>query len=232
METVEKSFEPVYRPMGDRGLLVELGSEISPEINRRVRSLLFGVESLGLNGICELLPAYCSLLIVFDPLEIALSTLRTKVAGILESIDRYPLPDPKTVRVPVVYGGSYGPDLDWVAQYHDFSTDDVIGHHTQTVFQVYMLGFTPGFPYMGELPRAIVTPRRETPRTRVPGGSIGIALKQTGIYPVESPGGWQIIGRTPLNLFDPAKSPPTLFDIGDRVEFYPISTGDYRSWKK
>ena len=218
--------------MGDRGLLVELGSEISPEINRRVRSLLLGVESLGLRGICELLPAYSSLLIVFDPLEIALSTLRKKVAGILESIDRFPLPEPKTVEVPVVYGNSYGPDLEWVARYHELSPDDVIVHHTQTVFHVYMLGFTPGFPYMGELPRAIVTPRRESPRTRVPGGSIGIALKQTGIYPVESPGGWQIIGRTPLNLFDPAKSPPTLFDIGDRVVFYSISTEEYQSWKK
>ena len=232
METVEKSFEPVFRPMGDRGLLVELGSEISPEMNRRVRSLLLGVESLELSGICELLPAYGSLLIVFDPLEIALSTLRTKIVGILASIDRFPLPDPKNIKVPVVYGDSYGPDLDWVARYHDLSPDDVIGYHTQTVFHVYMLGFTPGFPYMGELPRAIATPRRETPRTRVPGGSIGIALKQTGIYPVESPGGWQIIGRTPLNLFDPGKSPPTLFDIGDQVVFYPISTGEYQSWKK
>lgn len=212
-------------------MLVELGSEISPEINRQVRSLLFGIESLALDGISELLSAYSSLLIVFDPLKISLSTVKTKVAAILETIDRFPLPEPKTVKVPVVYGDVYGPDLDWVAGYHNLPPDKVIRYHTETVFQVYMLGFTPGFPYMGELPRPIVTPRRETPRTRVPRGSIGIALKQTGIYPVESPGGWQIIGRTPLNLFDPAGSPPTLFDIGDRVVFYPISTAEYETWK-
>ena len=223
--------DPVYKPIGDRGLLVELGNEISLDINRQVRSLLFGLEGLSLKGVREILPAYCSVLIVFDPLVLSQATLRAKIRTLMAGIDEFDLPQPKSIRVPVAYGGNYGPDLESVARYHNLEPEEVIRHHTSTTYHVFMLGFTPGFPYLGELPGRIVTPRRETPRTHVPRGSVGIAQKQTGIYPTKSPGGWQIIGRTPLTLFDPEGSPPTLFDIGDRVTFYPIKAQEIESWK-
>ncbi len=121
--------------------------------------------------------------------------------------------------MPVFYGGEYGPDLEGVAGHLGISTDEVIRLHTETMYRVYMIGFTPGYPYMGELPAALAVPRRSTPRTRVPKGSVGIAQRQTGIYSVESPGGWQIIGWTPIELFDPTRQLPSLLEMGDRVKF-------------
>ena len=222
--------DPVFKIVGDRGLLVELGTRIDLKINQQVRSLLLALQRLQLNGVLEILPAYSSLLIVFDPLRLSLSILKAQVRTIISRIDSIELPASRTIKVPVVYGGDHGPDLEWVARYHHLEPDEVVRAHAATEFHVYMIGFTPGFPYMGELPRAIVTPRRETPRTHVPGGSVGIAQNQTGIYPVESPGGWQIIGRTPLTLFDPDASPPARFEIGDRVVFQPISPQEYETW--
>ena len=129
------------------------------------------------------------------------------------------LPQAKLLTVPVFYGGDYGPDLEWVAGHLGISTDEVIRLHTETMYRVYMIGFTPGYPYMGELPAALAVPRRSTPRTRVPKGSVGIAQRQTGIYSVESPGGWQIIGWTPIELFDPTRQLPSLLEMGDKVKF-------------
>ena len=131
----------------------------------------------------------------------------------------------------MVYGGEYGPDLEWVARYHSMEVEEVIRLHTGSVYHVYMIGFTPGFAYMGELPAVLVTPRKETPRTAVPRGSVGVAQEQTGIYPSESPGGWQIIGRTPLKLFDPTKTPPTLLRMGDQVRFVAVSREDVKQWR-
>jgi inhibitor of KinA len=131
----------------------------------------------------------------------------------------------------VVYGGVYGPDLDWVARYHGIEPAEVIALHTSLVYHVYMIGFTPGYGYMGQLPDQLVTPRKETPRTAVPRGSVGIAQRQTGIYPVESPGGWQIIGRTPITLFDATQWPPALLETGDRVQFFPIQEAEQDQWR-
>ena len=223
---------PKFLTMGDRSLLVELSAEISLEVNRRVRSLYYSLSHRKLNGIVELLPSYTSLLIVFDPLVVSISALRAVVTQMLDSPAEMRIPKPKTVEIPVVYGGDFGPDLDWVADYHRLSPAEVVRHHSATVYHVYMIGFTPGYPYMGEVPGEIVTPRRGTPRTHVPRGSVGIAQKQTGIYPVESPGGWQIIGRTPLLLFDPYGTPPTLLETGDVVTFYPIKKEAFENWRQ
>ena len=223
---------PKFLLMGDRSLLVELSAEISLEVNRRVRSLYYSLSHRKHCGIVELLPSYTSLLIVFDPLMVSFSALRTIVTYLFDNPAQTRVPEPKTVEIPVVYGGDFGPDLDWVADYHRLSPGDVIRHHSTTVYHVYMIGFTPGYPYMGEVPSEIVTPRRETPRTHVPRGSVGIAQKQTGIYPVESPGGWQIIGRTPLMLFDPNATPPTLLEAGDMVTFYPIKKEAFENWRQ
>jgi KipI family sensor histidine kinase inhibitor len=205
--------------MGDRGLLVELGDVISPDVNRRVQQLLLQLEQARLPGVREYAPGYRSLLVVFDPLAVAPSALQARIADLAAGAPPAGLPPAKLLTLPVFYGGDYGPDLDWAADHLGITPAELIRLHTQTVYRVYMIGFTPGYPYMGELPAELAVPRRSTPRTRVPRGSVGIAQRQTGIYPVESPGGWQIIGWTPLELFDPGRRLPSLLEMGDRVKF-------------
>jgi inhibitor of KinA len=210
---------PIFRPMGDRSLLVELGEKISSDVNRRVQELMLRLQQANLPGVRELAPSYRSLLVVFDPLTIAHEKLKAAITNVAARPGGSELPQAKLITVPVFYGGDYGPDLEWVAGHLGISTEEVIRLHTETVYRVYMIGFTPGYPYMGELPAALAVPRRSTPRTRVPKGSVGIAQHQTGIYPVESPGGWQIIGWTPIELFDPKRQMPSLLEMGDRVKF-------------
>ena len=210
---------PIFRPMGDRGFLVEIGEEISVDVNRRVQELMLRLQQADLPGVREFAPGYRSLVVVFDPLTIAPDELKTRIADVAAHSGGCELPQAKLVTVPVFYGGDYGPDLDGVAGHLGISSDEVIRLHSQTIYRVYMIGFTPGYPYMGELPAALAVPRRSTPRTRVPKGSVGIAQRQTGIYPVESPGGWQIIGWTPIELFDPQRQMPSLLEMGDGVKF-------------
>ena len=209
--------------MGDRGFLVELGDEISRQINQKVRALFIGLAGHNLKGIKELVPGYRSLMVVYDPLVSSLSSFKSQIMDIWGTVDEAQLPSPRIVEIPVVYGDEFGPDLEWVAHYLKMTPEEVIRLHTQPTYQVYMIGFMPGYPYMGEVVDSLVTPRRETPRTDVMQGSVGIAQKQTGIYPVTSPGGWQIIGRTPIRLFDPQKTPPSFLEMGDQVKFYTIT---------
>ncbi len=217
--------------MGDRAVLVELGDDISPQINQKVRGLYIGTKGHRIKGIKDLVPSYRSLMAVYDPLVISLNSLESKMNEIWNALDDARLPDPRTVEIPVVYGDKYGPDLEWIADYHKMTPQDVIRLHTQPTYQVYMIGFMPGYPYMGEVPDELVTPRRKTPLTHVPGGSVGIAQKQTGIYPVASPGGWQIIGRTPVRLFDPQGKPPSFLEMGDRVKFFVITEQELLRWR-
>jgi len=180
----------------------------------------------------ETIPSYRSLLLIFNPLKTTLSLLQDRVHHLWNILDPSQLPEPRRVKIPVVYGGEYGPDLEWVAGYHGITPDEVIRLHTEHTYHVYMIGFMPGFPYMGELPKALITPRRETPRTIVPRGSVALAQGQTGIYSTQSPGGWQIIGRTPLTLFDPEKWPPALLEMGDRVKFFAIDEEEIAGWEQ
>jgi KipI family sensor histidine kinase inhibitor len=223
--------KPIFRLMGDRALLVELGDEISPAVNQKLRELFVCLEQQAIEGLVELVAGYCSLLVICDPITISVKNLENQIAETLKLLDMYPLPTPKTVEIPVVYGQEYGPDLEWVAEFHKITPQEVIRLHTQPTYRVYMIGFTPGFPYLGEVPDALAIPRRETPRTHVSRGSVAIAQKQTGIYPVESPGGWQIIGRTPMGLFHPQKQPPSLLEMGDLVKFYAISSEKMVKWR-
>ena len=218
--------------MGDRSLLVELGDEISPEVNRRVREFYVVLMESPMEGLIEIVPAYRSFLIIYDPLKLDLVMIKNRMEDLQKKIEGIEIPEPKTLEIPVVYGGEYGPDMEWVARYHKISPEEVIQLHTEIIYQVYMIGFTPGHPYIAELPKALITPRRETPRTNVPGGSVAIAMNQTVIYPVESPGGLHILGRTPLKLFDPFQSPPTLLEIGDLVRFFPIKEEEFKQWPR
>jgi KipI family sensor histidine kinase inhibitor len=205
--------------MGDRSLLVELGEKIAPDVNRRVQELMLQLQQARMPGVREFAPGYRSLLVVFDPLALSPSELKARITDVAGRPGSAGLPQAKLLTVPVFYGGDYGPDLEGVAGHLGISTDEVIRLHTETIYRVYMIGFTPGYPYMGELPAALAVPRRSTPRTRVPKGSVGIAQRQTGIYSVESPGGWQIIGWTPIELFDPTRQLPSLLEMGDQVKF-------------
>jgi KipI family sensor histidine kinase inhibitor len=218
--------------MGDRALLVELGDEIDRLVNRKVRELFLKIEKEKIQGIKDLVPTYRSLMVVYDPLAIPMVGLESAIRDLWTSADSSNLPRPKILRVPVVYGGKRGPDLEWVASYHHLAPEEVINLHTQPTYQVYMIGFTPGYPYMGEVPEAISTPRRETPRTVVPQGSVAIAQRQTGIYPVQSPGGWHILGWTPLRLFDAGKWPPSLLEMGDLVRFLAIREDEITQWQE
>ncbi len=217
-------------PMGDRGLLIEFGDEISREINVKVRRMALAVEDEIGEGIVEVVPTYRSLLIIYDPLLLPIADLQKRLKRIEEGLQQIPLPEPKLTRIPVVYGGTYGPDLEEVAKYHHLSPERVIQLHCSKSYLIYMIGFMPGYPYMGELPEELVTPRLKTPRLVVPKGSVAIAQRQTGIYSMESPGGWQVLGRTPVELFDPVKDPPALLRMGDLVQFYPISENEFKEW--
>jgi len=219
--------KPFFRIAGDRGLLVEYGDVIDPDINNKVRSMAIVMEKETPEGVLETIPTYRSLLILYDPSITNPAKLKKEILTLEERLSEIKIPPPDTVEIPVRYGGEFGPDIKFVAEHSSMTTDDVIRIHSQNEYRIYMIGFTPGFPFLGGLPEALYTPRLETPRSFVPEGSVGIANNQTGIYPVASPGGWQLIGRTPIRLFAPASANPFLYKAGDRIKFKPISAEDY-----
>ena len=221
---------PVMRQLGDCGLLVELGTGIDPAVNQRVQQLQQRLQRENIGGVVESVPAYSSLLVVYDPLRAAPEALKRRIMGLCRFDAAVPREKKEVFEIPVAYGGEDGPDLQAVADYHGMSVEDVVRLHTGSVYRVYMIGFTPGYPYMGELPEALNTPRRATPRTHIPKGSVAIAQRQTGIYPVVSPGGWQIIGRTPVALFDADREKPSLLAMGDQVRFVPVRPEEAEKW--
>ena len=202
--------QPRLLPAGDSALVVEFGNEIAPEINARVRSLTAALEAESLAGVVELVPTYRSVLLHFNPLVVQPKVLEQQLLDLIDNLGDLELPAPDVAFVPVCYGGEFGPDLDHVCEHTGLGAEEVIRLHTATDYLIYMLGFTPGFSYLGGMDERLATPRLKTPRTHIPAGSTGIAGKQTGIYPIDSPGGWQLIGRTPLKLYDPFRDPPVL----------------------
>lgn len=220
--------EPKYLIAGDKAITVEFGDEIKEEINKLVRSMSYAINNKNIKGIIEIIPTYRSISIQYNPLIISMKELIDKLKEIYINIDSIQLPSAKIIEIPTVYGGEYGPDIEFVAQHNNISTEEVIKLHTSVDYLIYMLGFTPGFTYLGGLPKEIETPRLKTPRTKIPAGSTGIAGKQTGIYPIESPGGWQLIGRTPLKLYDPKRNPPIILNAGDYLRFISIDEKEYK----
>ena len=176
-----------------------------------------------LPGLGEPLPTYRSLLLHYDPLRLSFAEVTALVEEALTRVEGRARPEPRLVEIPTCYGGEFGPDLEFVARHNGLSPEEVMRFHSSSLYPVYMLGFSPGFAYLGGLPHAIAAPRLSTPRTLVPAGSVGIAGEQTGIYPIATPGGWRLIGRTPLKLFDPYRDPPALLRPGDKVRFVIIS---------
>lgn len=226
-----------FSPLGDRAVTITLGRSIDEPTHRLVRAVTAALDS-GPAGITDRVPAFASVTVHYDPAHVeagddpAASPYTRFVAALAKHLDQIradALPEPRTVEIPVCYGGALGPDLDDVASRHGMMPDDVIRLHSSAEYLVYMVGFMPGFAYLGGLPDEIATPRRSSPRTAVPAGSVGIGGQQTGVYPLESPGGWNLIGRTPVRVFDLARDPSSLLVTGDRVKFCPISTAEYES---
>jgi KipI family sensor histidine kinase inhibitor len=219
--------KPVFRTAGDRGLLVEYGDAIDPAINRKVRSVAIAMERESINGVLEFIPTYRSIIIIYCPSLTHPAKLMEAILSLEDRISEIEIPPPETVEIPVCYGGEHGPDIGFVADSHALKQEEVVQIHSEPAYQIYMIGFTPGFPFLGGLSQKLYTPRLQTPRTRVPAGSVGIAKNQTGIYSIDSPGGWQLIGRTPFNLFDSQRRNPFLFKAGDLLKFKPISPEEY-----
>ncbi len=212
----------MLKPLGDSALLVELGDKIDSAINQRVHALNALLQANSIAGIVETVPAYCTLLIHYDPLILTLNQVTHWAQDKLTQVDDSLHRKPRQLEVPTRYGGASGPDLETVAVSKGMSTADVVRIHSEREYIVYMMGFTPGFPYLGTLDERLIMPRMDTPRTLVKAGSVAIAGSQTGIYPLASPGGWHLIGWTALKLFDPLSESQFLFSPGDVVKFTPI----------
>jgi inhibitor of KinA len=225
-----------FQVASDQSLLVyfgssgkESGSESTPRQNQittekheQVRKLLRLLELQAIAGVRNLHPAYCSLLIKFDPSRLRHADLERTLREYIERMKEVRLPPSRVVEIPVCYGGEYGPDLKDVAKLHGMREDAAITLHASREYLVYFLGFAPGFAYLGELPETLITPRLSSPRKSVPAGSVGIAGSQTGVYPISTPGGWRLLGRTPAKMFRPDRAEMSLLSIGDRVRFVPI----------
>ena len=219
-------------PCGDGALLVELGNDISPQVHQKVRNTFLVLEREEIPGILDLVPTYRSVLIYYDPLVVSFWELQRRLEALNQRLHQLPQEKARVVEIPTVYGGEYGPDLGSVAEHNGLTPQEVIRIHSGTDYLVYMIGFTPGFPYLGGMSDRIATPRLKTPRTTISAGSVGIAERQTGIYPQESPGGWRLIGRTPLRLFDPLREPPSLLSAGNYVRFVPIDQEAFASMQQ
>jgi inhibitor of KinA len=226
------SRDAVLLRASDQTLLVSFGDQISREANHQVHWLAAALQDDPIDGMLNLHPAYCSLLVKFDPRRTTHETLERELHQRIARSVHAPHPTARQVEVPVCYDGEFAPDLASLAELRRLSVEELIRTHSQTVYTVYFLGFAPGFAYLGTVPEAIAAPRLASPRRRVEAGSVGIAGRQTGIYPCSVPGGWQLIGRTPLSMFRTDRDPMALLACGDEVRFRPISREEYARIKE
>ncbi|PSR57426.1 kinase inhibitor [Adhaeribacter arboris] len=228
-----------FYPLGDAALVLEFGDHINRLIHGYIQAFTTYLDQHPFPGLVEYVPAFTTLTVYYDPWVVSQQGLQNPyhtVAAYLTEMRAHVKvnpeePAPKAVEIPVCYGGKYGPDLEYVANLHGLKPKEVIALHTQTTYLVYMIGFAPGFPYLGGMAPEIAAPRKDKPRAKVPAGSVGIAGKQTGVYPIQSPGGWQLIGRTPLLLFNPHRDQPSLLQAGDVIRFVAITEKQFEKKK-
>lgn len=221
-----------YLVSGDCAVCVEFGNKISPDINTKIRAFKIAVEKSGIEGIVETVPTYRSLLVYYKPEVIGFKELTKEFEDLMGSISNIQIPPPTVIEIPVLYGGEMGPDIENVATHNGKTVEEVIKIHTSEEYLIYMLGFIAGFPYLGGMSKEIATPRLKSPRVKIDGGSVGIAGEQTGVYPVDSPGGWQLIGRTPLKLYDADREKPVLLEAGQYIKFRSINAAEYTEIEK
>lgn len=230
---------------GESAMVVEFGSGIHPDIHRKVKALADFLDQFPFPGMIEYSPSFSSVTVFYDPLKVRQLTAAQPTVGqqtsyqivadflqnIVSKLGHSAAVQPRVVKIPVCYGGTFGPDLEYVAAYNQLSVTEVITIHASSQYLVYMIGFAPGFPYLGGMSERIAVPRRPSPRLSIPAGSVGIAGMQTGVYPIATPGGWQLIGQTPLELFRPQDNPPTLLQSGDMIQFYSISSQEFAEYR-
>ena len=226
-------------PLGDSGVVLQFGEEISLAIHQRILAVAHLLEQQPFRGLVDFVPAFTTLTVYYDPWELsqqgtadAYSEVVRHLEILVEQAAVATVVPERVVEIPVVYGGAFGPDLKEVAEHAGLSMEEVIRIHSRGSYKVYMIGFAPGFPYLGGMDERIATARKSKPRESILAGSVGIAGKQTGVYSISTPGGWQLIGRTPLRLFDPARQEPSLLQAGDKVRFVPITEAEFLSRKE
>lgn len=237
-------------PLGDSAIIIEFDKSINIGTHLKVRALTTYLNEHPFLGMVECVPAFTTVTVFYDTFKIyneilksnrkqrffceesPYSIVKSIIEKILVSVEDCVEDKPRTIEIPVCYGGEFGPDLEYVAKYNNITTEEVIDIHSKREYLVYMIGFAPGFPYLGGMSERIATPRRESPRLLIPAGTVGIAGAQTGVYPIGTPGGWQLIGRTPLELFRPKDNIPSLLSAGDIIKFKAISLSEYNGWKE
>ena len=232
----------VLSPLGDSAIVITFGNEMNVDIHKKIKIFMNMLEEEPFIGFIECVPAFTNLTVYYDSLKIyneqkkkskdevvsPYEVVRTIIEKKLKHVKKDKDLAQRTVTIPVCYGGEFGPDLEHVARVNHLTTDEVIHIHSNGEYLAYMIGFAPGFPFLGGLSEKIATPRRPSPRMSIPKGAVGIAGMQTGVYPISTPGGWQLIGQTPSKLFLPNESPPTLLQAGDKVKFIPITSIEYK----
>ncbi|WP_018131855.1 5-oxoprolinase subunit PxpB [Effusibacillus pohliae] len=221
-----------FVPLGDSAVVVEFANTIDLVTHRKVKALAGYLDECPFPGMVEYIPAFTTVTVFYDPLRLSYADVCSTLENIISLLPETPDSPPRIVEIPVCYGGEFGPDLKFVAEHNGLTTEQVIEIHASGDYLVYMIGFAPGFPYLGGMSERIAAPRRPSPRLQIPAGTVGIAGMQTGVYSIDTPGGWQLIGRTPLALFRPNDDPPSLLQAGDRVRFRPISREEYDAWKE
>ncbi len=221
-----------FTPLGDQAVLIEFGNEINKEVQKRIRKAATLLEHHAPSWMIESVPALTTIAVFYNPLAVFYDDAIAVLEELLQQADEVHEPPVRTVEIPVCYGGAFGPDLEFVAAHNGLSAEEVIALHSDGDYVVAMIGFAPGFPFITGMSEKIAAPRKDSPRLRIPERSVGIAGIQTGIYPIETPGGWQLIGRTPLRLFQPEQEMPSLLKAGDKIKFHRISEQQYHDWEE
>lgn len=217
---------------GDSSLLVQFGDEIKPEINRKIAATVQLMREQHIEGVLDVIPAFCSLLVNYDPRVVSYNEIKTRMTNLLKIETTAGAERKRVFEIPVCYGGKYGPDMAFIAEHAGMTEAEVIRLHSSRDYLIYMLGFLPGFCYLGGLDERLHTPRLASPRLKIEAGSVGIGGSQTGIYPMDSPGGWQLMGMTPVKTYDPERKIPILVEAGDYIRFVPVDEEEYMRIKE
>ncbi|MDN7243073.1 5-oxoprolinase subunit PxpB [Planococcus sp. N028] len=220
-----------FSPLGDHAVVIEVGQEISEAVQAKVRTISQLLESRPPDWMVEAIPAFTTIAVFYNPLAAQYAAAVAELKELVQQTEEVTASKSRTVEIPVCYGGEFGPDLEFVAAHNGLTPEEVISIHTSGTYSVHMIGFAPGFPFIGGMSEKIAAPRRDSPRLRIPERTVGIAGKQTGVYPIETPGGWQLIGRTPLRLFRPEDEVPSLLRAGDKIVFKKITESEYHAWE-